>query len=117
MSNIFYRCSCLIFFLIATTGFLAELSGHGIGKGIAHFDKIAHFGIFAVLSLLLWKAFRLSYIAILVILGSYGALVEVVQHYFTRRSGDWLDWLADMAGILFFFLGRAIWHRIRPRSR
>lgn len=117
MSAVFYRRLCLAFLILATFGFLAEISGHGIGAGILHFDKLAHFGIFLVLTWLTWKGFRPKFWVNLLVLSSYGALVEIVQHNFTRRSGDWLDWLADTAGILAFYLLRAIWHKWRPRSK
>nr|WP_301003850.1 VanZ family protein [Arsukibacterium sp.] len=104
-------------FVLATAGFLAELSGHRIGGGFAHVDKLAHFGIFAVLTALLWKGFKLAPLPAFLLLGIYGGAVELAQHYFTRRTGDWLDWLADIAGVVSFYLARALWHHIRPRSR
>ncbi|WP_214000168.1 VanZ family protein [Arsukibacterium sp.] len=117
MPQIFYRWICVLCFVLATAGFLAELSGHRIGGGFAHVDKLAHFGIFAVLTALLWKGFKLAPLPAFLLLGIYGGAVELAQHYFTRRTGDWLDWLADIAGVVSFYLARALWHHIRPRSR
>lgn len=117
MPQIFYRWVCVFCFVLATAGFLAELSGHRIGGGFAHIDKVAHFGIFAVLTALLWKGFRLAPLPAFLLLGVYGGGIELAQHYFTRRTGDWWDWLADIAGIVGFYLVRALWHHIRPRSQ
>ncbi|MDX5406684.1 MAG: VanZ family protein [Chromatiaceae bacterium] len=116
MSQGFYRFVCLLCFLLATAGFLAELSGHKIGGGIAHLDKVAHFGIFAVLAALLWKGFKLKALTAFMLLGAYGGAIELAQHYFTRRNGDWWDLLADVGGVVSFYLVRALWHQLRPRS-
>jgi hypothetical protein len=117
VSQTFYRRLCLLCFALATAGFLAELSGHRIGGGIAHLDKVAHFAIFAVLATLLWKGFKLSPVNAIVLLGSYGGAIELLQHNFTRRNGDWLDFLADIAGVFSFYLVRFLWHKIRPRRQ
>lgn len=117
MPQTFYRWLCFFCFFAATASFLAELSGNKIGGGIPHLDKVAHFGIFAILSALLWKGFKLTPLPAVIILGTYGAAIELAQHYFTRRNGDWWDFLADLAGIVGFYLVRALWHKIRPRSQ
>ena len=117
MPQIFYRWVCLLCFLLATAGFLAELSGYSMGVSFAHIDKVAHFGIFAVLTALLWKGFKLAPLPAFLLLGIYGGAVELAQHYFTSRTGDWWDWLADIAGVVAFYLVRALWHRLRPRSQ
>ncbi|WP_372626781.1 VanZ family protein [Arsukibacterium sp.] len=117
MPQIFYRWICVLCFVLATAGFLAELSGHRIAGGFAHVDKVAHFGIFILLAALLWKGYKLTVISAFLLLGIYGGAVELAQHYFTRRTGDWLDWLADVAGIVTFYLARALWHQFRPRSQ
>jgi VanZ family protein len=113
----FYRFLCFLFLILATIGFWAELSGQKIGFGISHFDKLAHFGIFFLLTALFWKAFKFSLWKIAAILALYGAFVEIVQEYLTKRTGDIWDWLADMAGVLAFILLRKLWHRWRPRSK
>jgi len=112
-----YRIICILGFAGATASFLAELQGYRIAGGLAHLDKLAHFLIFAVLSGLLWKGFKLKLVSAFLFLSCYGAAIELAQHYFTRRNGDWLDFLADIVGIISFYLCRALWHRIRPRRR
>lgn len=117
MPQSFYRFLCLIFLIASTIGFLAELSGHRIGAGIANLDKVVHFGIFFLLSGLFWKAFRIDIWKIVLFLAVYGAAVEFVQENFTRRHGDLLDWLANMSGVLAFFVLRKLWHLCRPRNK
>lgn len=117
MPQSFYRFLCFAFLVVSTFGFLAEISGHRIGGGIANLDKVAHFGIFMVLSGLFWKGFRAAFWKIALLLAIYGALIEVVQEHYTRRTGDFWDWVADMAGVLAFFLLRKLWHQWRPRSK
>ena len=116
MPQSFYQVLCCFVLLLSTFGFLAELSGHRIGLGVANLDKLAHFLIFLVLSWLFFKGFRLVFWKLFLLLAVYGALIDVVQEYFTRRHGDFWDWLADIAGILAFYLGRKLWHFCRPRS-
>jgi hypothetical protein len=113
----FYRGLCFLCFLLATAGFLAELSGHRIAGGFAHIDKVAHFGIFAVLAALMWKGFKFSPLTAFLLLGTYGGAIELMQHYFTRRHGDWFDLLADVSGVVSFYLVRFLWHKIRPRRQ
>lgn len=73
---------------------------------IPHLDKIVHFGMFFIMSLLIafpfewYTSFSLKQIymiAVLVALG-YGGLIEILQHYFFHRGGDVWDLLADVAG-------------------
>jgi hypothetical protein len=91
VSQTVYRVFCLSFFVLATASFLAELNGHRVIAGFAHVDKLVHFSIFALLAALLWKGFKLAPLTAFIVLGSYGGAIELVQHYFTRRQGDWLD--------------------------
>ena len=73
---------------------------------IPYFDKIAHFGIFFVqsllLSLLLNFQTRKSYIRIILLSTLlafvYGGLIEILQSKFFNRSGEILDLIADILG-------------------
>ncbi len=78
---------------------------------IPHFDKMVHFIMFFALAFfikaLLWKdvisnrVFQ-TYLLLGVI---YAALIEVIQYnWIFMRSGDWVDWLFDMAG-----MGVSLW--------
>ena len=54
---------------------------------IPHLDKVIHFGMFFILSLL-----------IILTAFIYGGLIEILQHYFFNRGGDVWDLAADIAG-------------------
>jgi len=76
---------------------------------ILHFDKVAHFGIFFIqsvlLSLLLNYRTRKSYFQIIIfstlLAFVYGGLIEILQTKFFNRSGDIYDLVADVLGGLF----------------
>ncbi len=69
-------------------------------------DKLMHALVFCGL-MLCWQAgfgrILLGFIALVI----YGGAVELAQHYFTNRMGDWWDWLADISGLLIAIL---CWH-------
>ena len=78
-----------------------------LGFQIPHIDKIVHFGLFYVLSILLCAelkfqtklSFRNIAIVSVIIVGVYGATIELLQHYvFVSRSGDYVDLLFDILG-------------------
>lgn len=73
------------------------------GIEIPHLDKVVHFGMFFIMSLLI--CYRFERPALKSIYGIaigfsflYGGLIEILQHYFFNRGGDVLDLLADVAG-------------------
>lgn len=80
---------------------------------IPHADKFVHFGMFLILGLVLcydfFKAHRHThfsvskFIAVCVLYPiTLGGVIEIVQEtWFYPRSGEWLDWLADIMGIIF----------------
>lgn len=70
---------------------------------VAHFDKAAHFGAYAVLGGLLAFAVHRSRlpVGVAIALGVlYGASDEVHQMFVPGRSPDVLDWAADAAGVV-----------------
>ncbi len=75
------------------------------------FDKLAHLGVFVVLSFLsFWGTHHYKKIDSAVVwigLILFGAAIELLQSYvYTYRSGSWFDFLADIIGIAlgwFFF--------------
>ena len=77
-----------------------------IHRNIPHLDKVVHFGMYFVLSILLifpleeyscLKLSRIYLIAILVAL-IYGGGIEILQANFFNRSGDVWDLVADVSG-------------------
>jgi VanZ family protein len=70
---------------------------------IANFDKVAHFGAYALLGWLLAFATdrsRLPVLAAAAIGVLYGASDEIHQMFVPGRSPDVLDWAADAAGVI-----------------
>ncbi len=78
-------------------------------RGVPFYDKWAHFAMYGVLSLTLWrdylrgrKALRwLRAVGVAVVLPVViSGLMELVQANFTTyRSGDWLDFAANSVGV------------------
>ncbi len=78
---------------------------------IPNLDKLVHFLMFAGLTAtLIWdfKGYKYSnsnfqFFVLVCILFPifFGGLIEILQSvYFAPRTGDWYDWLCDMAGVL-----------------
>jgi VanZ family protein len=70
---------------------------------IPNFDKVAHFGAYALLgALLAFGAFRTGApLAVAIAIGVlYGASDEIHQMFVPGRSPDVLDWAADAAGVI-----------------
>lgn len=70
---------------------------------IPNSDKYGHIIVFFCLSVLMYKCFKLSRIAQMIILIGYGIAVECVQHYIPYRSGGLDDVLADALGVILFY--------------
>jgi VanZ family protein len=69
---------------------------------VPYFDKVAHFGAYAVLGACLAFAVHRSTLplALAVFLGvAYGASDEIHQMFVPGRSPDVFDWVADAAGV------------------
>jgi VanZ family protein len=79
------------------------------------FDKVAHFGAYALLGwLLVWAADRsLLPLVVGAVLGLlYGATDEIHQMFVPGRSPDVRDWVADAAGVL---AATFVYTRLRAR--
>jgi VanZ family protein len=79
------------------------------------FDKVAHFGAYALLGwLAVWAADRsLLPLAVGAVLGVlYGATDEIHQMYVPGRSPDVRDWFADAAGVIAAYF---VYTRLRAR--
>jgi len=64
-------------------------------------DKLLHFGCFFYLVIIAWLS-RIMHneFCLYVIVLAYGILIEIVQIYIPYRSFEFLDILADLAGII-----------------
>lgn len=89
---------------------------------IPHLDKVVHFGMYFILSLLLvyplekYTSLRLKTIFLIVFLVSfiYGGIIELLQHYLFNRSGDLWDLSADILGGLAGYFCYPVVKRIFP---
>ena len=81
-----------------------------VSESLLHYDKIAHFGMFFVLSAAIYydyyrlhhgKPNKLKWVLLgLIVPVIYGGLIEIVQQNYFGRSGDLMDFLADSLGSL-----------------
>ena len=68
-------------------------------------DKFAHGLIFFVLSFLCFHALGRKYgLLALLALSLFGLVIELIQYYLPWRDFSWLDWAADITGIVFYEL-------------
>jgi VanZ family protein len=76
---------------------------------VEHLDKVIHAGIYGVLGLLLYRAYRSQWpgasawsitCASLLSAGLYGLTDEIHQYFVPERSADPWDWVADLIGAL-----------------
>ncbi|MCX4025807.1 VanZ family protein [Endozoicomonas sp. SM1973] len=77
-------------------------------------DKFKHFAAFGYLAYLLDSSFpsvRFGLAKILALLG-YGVFIELVQSFLPNRSASGLDVLADMGGIIGYWLFIPLWQRL-----
>lgn len=96
-------------------------AGHLSGPEIIpHFDKLAHFGMYMILAVLLWRPWnekRWLAPTVLIVMTTtlLGIAVEFMQHYLTAdRYGSIGDVLANTSGS---FTGLLIWMRLPLENR
>jgi VanZ family protein len=78
-------------------------------------DKLQHMLAFFTLGMLGAGGFRRrSFLAVLLWLAAFGALIEIVQEIpALNRDSDVMDWLADLAAsFVALTIARAIWPRL-----
>ena len=101
----------------------SSFSTSGLPPTFPHADKVAHFIIYGILALLLYRALHgerkfgpLAAMLLSVLLASvYGALDEFHQYFVPTRSTDVADWMADTLGALIASTCRAF-IRHAPRT-
>ncbi len=86
--------------------------------GVPHADKVAHFGVFAVLGLLWMAALRrpIPQRSLFVFVGgvAFGILTEYLQASHTAgRQGELGDVLADTLGLVAGIFAYRVLHRLR----
>lgn len=84
-----------------------------------HFDKLVHFGIFAVLAWLLVPPLRgsarqsrgVSLFLAFLLSAAYGGFLEYLQTTLAHRHGNWADVVANLVG------AATVWVLYRPTAR
>ncbi|MCK5832853.1 VanZ family protein [bacterium] len=78
-----------------------------------NFDKVLHFGAFALLSTLAYYAVSGAYplISTILIPSVVGGLVEYFQSKLPYRKASIADFIADLAGCITVFLAFALYRR------
>ncbi len=112
----FFRLSFWVLLALVTVASLMP-PGQLPPQALSIWDKAQHAAGFLALTgsgLLAWRmpAWRWA-----LAMGLYGALIEVLQAASGWRTGDPLDWLADMCGVGLALLLHTAWARSRRPSR
>ncbi|MGH7137601.1 MAG: VanZ family protein [Pirellulales bacterium] len=89
-----------------------------------HYDKVAHFTLYAVLAALALRTVTLGFsstsavvrcVGVLAAVAAFGLLDEATQPL-TARDFDWFDWLADNIGVVVGIVSYELLRRSRPPS-
>ena len=84
----------------------------GLAKAGLINDKFAHGITFFVLAFLYSHTLGSKFgLQSLLILTAFGLLIELIQYFLPWRSFSWLDWIADIVGILSY----DVIHRLKRR--
>lgn len=92
----------LIFWLLAIAVLILSLIPGSVSHSIQHLDKLAHFGTFFLLSILLLQAYKFSkpFFTTAMVMALFGLAIEVVHLYVPRRVFSMYDFAADLLGIM-----------------
>ncbi|EGN75203.1 VanZ like family protein [Idiomarina sp. A28L] len=112
----FWRILFIIVVVVVSALFLMQTPPSPSVANFAHADKVVHFGLFFVLAITMHLAFRPRLWLALPILLIYAVTIEIVQHYVPGRGADIWDVIADMVGVLGFYLARAVYKKSKKRS-
>ena len=101
LMNTLWRSGFGLYFVFLSWQLLTPVTIVAAGS----WDKVFHFGAFALLSGLAFLAWqRVSASIIIMGLLSYAALTEILQHFIVGRSFSIMDWVADSLGIFVAML-------------
>ena len=101
-----------IIFLVSIIGFTILFAKEikGVSNLFPHVDKVAHFGIFFVLAMVMDKAFKLPLIVHILLLAGYGAAIEFLQDMLPYRQASVADFVADFIGASSDFIIKLGFH-------
>jgi len=79
-------------------------SPQSVPNNIPHSDKYGHIIVFFCLSILIYKCINIAKRYQITLIVGYGAAVEGIQHFISYRSGGIDDLIADIIGVVLFYL-------------
>lgn len=88
-----FWCACVAIGVLALVPATMPLPSTG-------WDKSNHALAFAVLGVLGARCWPAMPLRVLVALAAYGGAIEIAQTFTETRMGEWVDWVADVAGLL-----------------
>ncbi len=103
-----YQAVFLVSIVAFTFLFAKEIKG--AANLFPHVDKVAHFGIFFVLAVVMDKAFKIPLWVQILTLAGYGAAIEVMQDMLPYRQASVADFIADFAGAASYFIVKFAFH-------
>ncbi|GAA58649.1 hypothetical protein P20652_0506 [Pseudoalteromonas sp. BSi20652] len=107
MTRRVYQAIFLISIVAFTFLFAKEVKG-SVTNLFPHVDKVAHFGVFFILAIIMDRAFKLPLYAQIFILAGYGASIEIMQDALPYRQASLGDFAADFIGAASYFLLKVI---------
>ena len=101
-----------IIFLVSIIGFTILFAKEikGVSNLFPHVDKVAHFGIFFVLAMVMDKAFKLPLIVQILLLAGYSAAIAFMQDMLPYRQASVADFVADFIGASSYFIIKLGFH-------
>ncbi|MBE0457495.1 MAG: VanZ family protein [Pseudoalteromonas prydzensis] len=108
MTRRVYQALFLVSIVAFTFLFAKEIKG--AANLFPHVDKVAHFGIFFILAVVMDKAFKIPLLVQILLLAGYGAAIEIMQDMLPYRQASVADFIADFAGAASYFAIKLIFH-------
>lgn len=71
-------------------------------------DKANHAVAFAALGFAGAACWPATTFRVLLALAAYGGAIEIAQTFTETRMGEWVDWVADVAGLVLTFIATKI---------
>lgn len=100
------------FVVLLYTVFVAVLSlSPGTGTSIDPWDKLAHFGTYAIFTVLVWgiTGYDRRFIIACLCIVLYGGIIEITQSFLPGRVMSGYDFLANTLGVVI--AGSWLWGR------
>lgn len=111
-----YRNFRILFFIYIIFIMYAAFTPHNIPIAERFSDKLNHLLAFFLLSILFEKAFGFSFIIRTLLILAFGFLIELIQYFLPYRQFSLVDMGADAAGIMIYYVFKAIISRFARKN-